>query len=462
MKLIYGALFFLSVISASAQINIMPFAEAAKKGFTYRKLDSLYRGQRTFYEGTQEEYVKEENALLRRKSQIARKIFGIRTDPAAIAYHLYTGKTGKFEYLLYEIRGRISAESEKQLIDSLRILLDNYRFGVKIVSSHVSSHFMNLGLIRTIPKSDSVISSLEAAHSTTRPDTVKILALNQLELMTVPDVIYRFTNMKELNLSFNELKNVSIDISRLPKLQQIWLNNNQLTDSNLQLTKNKTLRILNIQGNQFTNIPAAVKNCRRLKSLWMGYNNLTTLNQRSFTKMRRLQDINLYSCGLKFIPKGIVKLRRLEVIDLYYNQLSTLPSSLSRMRKLQQLALSHNQLTQLPNNLGKLKKLQTLYLHHNRLAQLPKSIGKLKSLQILDIGYNQFSTLPNQIAYLQRVEEIDMSYNNLSEVPAPIPHLRQLKKVYLRENPVAQDLQLRERSKPIVQVLEGNAIQVSY
>lgn len=48
MKFIYGTLFFLSVISASGQINIMPFAEAAKKGFTYRKLDSLYRDNARF------------------------------------------------------------------------------------------------------------------------------------------------------------------------------------------------------------------------------------------------------------------------------------------------------------------------------------------------------------------------------------------------------------------------------
>lgn len=462
MKILFTALLLSTLSFASAQVTILSFAEAKEQGFTYKKLDSLYRGARTFYEGTQEEYVKEENALLRRKTQIARKIFGIRTAPAAIMYHLYTNKTGRFDYLLYEIRGQISPESEKALVDSLRILLNAYRFGVKIISPHVSSHYMNLGLIRTIPKGDSIISSLEAAQSTTRPDTVKVLALNQLELTAVPDVIYRFPNMRELNLSTNELKSVSIDVGRLPKLRQIWLNSNQLTDSSLHLTKNKTLQILNIQGNHFSDIPQAVKNCRHLKSLWMGYNNLTALNQKSFKKMRRLQDINLYSCGLKTLPKGIVKLRRLEILDVYYNELSTLPSSVSRMRKLQQLALSHNQLTRLPDNLGKLQRLQALYLHHNRLDKLPGSIGKLKSLHILDIGYNQFSTLPHQIGTLHGMEEIDMSYNNLSEVPAPLPHLRQLKKLYLHENPVAQDATLRERSKAIVQVLEGKNIQVSY
>ncbi|AEI50345.1 leucine-rich repeat domain-containing protein [Runella slithyformis] len=462
MKILSALPLLLILSSASAQVIIMPFAEAAKQGMTYKKLDSLYRGTRPFHSGTQEEYVKEENALLRRKTQIARKIFGIRTAPAAIMYHLYTNKTGRFDYLLYEIRGQISPESEKALVDSLRHLLNAYRFGVKITSAHVSSHFMNLGLIRSIPKGDSIISSLEAAQSTTRPDTVKVLALNQLELTQVPDVMYRFPNLKELNLSGNELKIAHIAVNRLPKLRQIWLNNNQLTDSSLHLTQNKTLQILNIQGNRFTDIPQAVKNCRRLKSLWMGYNNLTALNQKSFRKLRRLQDINLYSCGLKTLPKDIVKLRRLEVLDVYYNDLSTIPPSVSRMRRLQQLALSHNQLTLLPDNLGKLRHLQALYLHHNRLNRLPGSIGKLTSLQILDIGYNQFSTLPAQIGSLHRMEEMDMSYNNLSEVPPPLPYLRQLKKLYLRENPVAQDAQLREHSKAIVQILEAKNIQVSY
>ncbi len=462
MKTILFALLLFVGQFASAQIKILSFKGAENEGITYKKLDSLYRGPRKFYEGNQEDYVKEENALLRRKSQIIRKIFGVQKFPVGIMYHLYTGKTGTFDYLLYEIRGTISKESETALVDSLRTLLNNYRLGVKITSSHVSSHFLNLGFIRTLPKGDSIISTVEAALATTRPDTVKILALNQLELTKVPDVIYRFGNMRELNLSGNEIKSASIDLARLPKLHQIWLNNNHLVDSSLHLSKNKTLRILNIQNNHFSDIPKAVKNCRRLRSLWLGYNNLTALDSKSFKGMRRLQDINLYSCGLKSLPNGIIKLRRLEVLDLYYNELANLPKSISRMRKLQQLALSHNQLNQLPGNLGKLGRLQTLYLHHNRLEQLPNSIGKLRALQILDMGYNQFSSLPNQIGLLQRMEEIDLSYNNLSEVPAQIPHLRQLKKLYLRENPVAQDAKLRERSKPIVEVLEGNDIQVSY
>ncbi|MEI7587265.1 leucine-rich repeat domain-containing protein [Runella sp.] len=460
MKPLLFILLVLGIQTAQAQVKILTFAEASEQGLSQRKLDSIYRPKGA--SKGRREGSKSWEMLSKKQFELSRKIFGNRPQQPRMAYSLYQNQAGTFEYMLYEIQGKANKELEVRFIDSLRVLLNNYPLENNPDSPRVSSHFMVLGVVRSIPKGDSTIITLEDAIATTRPDTVKVVALNQLEMKSVPDVIYRFTEMQELNLSGNELKSAAIDLTRLPKLRHIWLNANQLTDTSLHFPLNKTLKVLNVQGNRFPDVPQAIRNCKKLTSLWLGYNKLTQLNENSFKGLRRLQDLNLYSCDLKNLPKGISKLKRLEVLDLYYNELSTLPRNLGRMRRLQQLALSNNQLIQIPTTLGRLKRLHSLYAHHNKLSTLPGSVGKLRSLRILALNNNQFSTLPKQIGSLRVVEEIDISDNNLSEVPAQIVQLRQLKKLYLRKNPFSEDASLLSRSKPVLESLEQNKTDVSY
>ncbi|MFN8343406.1 MAG: hypothetical protein U0X91_00275 [Spirosomataceae bacterium] len=446
---------------AQSQVKILSFEEAKTQGLTETYLDSLIKSEEKKFPRSKANAFPNDAAFTRRQNAIAQQIFN-GTEGALFHYKLYFSKGGEFNYLLYRIEGKISATGQRQFLDSLQGLTDKYRASMQLNGPHVSHHLVRLGVIRTVPKGNNVISTLEAAVATTRPDTVKILALNQLKLKEVPEVIYRFTEMKELNLSGNELKEASIDLKRLPKLRHIWLNTNQLTETSFHLPFNKTLKVLNIQGNRFADVPQAVRNCRKLTSLWLGYNKLTELNRQSFSRLRKLQDLNLYSCDIQELPQSIVRLRRLEVLDLYYNELRILPKNLGQLKRLQQLALSNNQLTELPASLGRMKRLQALYSHHNKLTTLPRSLNKLRRLKLLDINHNQFSTLPKQIGDLRIVEEIDVSYNNLSEVPSQLPQLRQLKKLYLRENPVAEDADLLNRSKPVLNALAENKIDVNY
>ena len=446
--------------AAQAQIKIMTFEEAQQQALSVKMLDSLYPVPQKFFEGTREAYAKDQRAFVMRINTLSRQS-ATKKDNARIWGRFYVGKEGHFDYFLYQVEGKISATTENRLLDSLKNYLNAYHFSVKITAAHSFHQIMQIGIARTITKGKNVIHTLEEAIATTQPDTVKVLALNQLELQAVPEVIYRFTEIKELNLSGNELKSADIDLARLPKLRHIWLNGNQLTDNSLHLPQNKTLKILNIQSNRFTDVPKAVHNSKKLTSLWLGYNKLTQLNDNSFKGLSRLQDLNLYSCELTSLPQNMAKLRRLEVLDLYHNQLTELPPSLGRMRRLQQLALSNNQLETIPS-LRRLKRLQTLYIHHNRLTALPSSIKKLKRLRILDLNNNQFSTLPSQIGRLRRVEDLDISNNNLSEVPKELLQLPQLKKLYLRANPFSRDTMLLSRSKPIIETLENNKTDVSY
>ncbi|MFN4146978.1 MAG: leucine-rich repeat domain-containing protein [Runella sp.] len=461
MKSIIVYLLLLSGSVLYAQVKVMTLAEAESQWGSIKSLNEQYPSDKKFFEGSREAYFNDQQKFLFRTNSMTRQLRSPK-DNGLLMCRFFVSEQGRFDYLIYETEGSLTENSKNQLLDSLRLYLENYRYSVKITKAHSFYQVLQMGIVRQVQKKSNMISTLAQAEATTRPDTVKVLSLNQLDLKEVPDVIYKFSELKELNLSYNQLKAAHIDLSRLPKLRHLWLNGNQLTDSTFTLPENNTLKILNLQSNLFRDVPQAARQCRKLESLWLGYNQFTNLNDDSFKGLKYLKDLNLYSCELKSLPDGIAKLRRLEVLDLYYNQLPKLPTSLKRMKRLQQLALSHNQFNSFPTQITKLKRLENLYIHHNKLTSLPKNIRKLRELKILDVNHNYISELPTQLGKLRSVEEIDISYNNLSEVPKETAQIRSLKKLYLRHNPFSDDEVLLSRSRPALQSLESNKTEVFY
>jgi Leucine-rich repeat (LRR) protein len=286
---------------------------------------------------------------------------------------------------------------------------------------------------------DSVVKSLEEALAVKDSLKVKELFIEKAMLETVPAVIYRFPNLEMLSLSDNDIEQVDIDLSRLPKLNHLKLTGNILRNNSLQLTSNKTLKLLNLQSNQITDIPDAVRNCKKLETLWLGRNTMTGLTNRSFRKLKQIQDINFYKSQIAVLPVGIKKMKGLQVLDLYYNDLTVLPKSISKLKNLTHLAVAHNELTILPYKIGKMKNMNTVFAHHNRLSKLPESIVKVKNLQTLDLGYNWFTNFPNQLTSFTNLQELDLSANNFTEFPTQLLSITQLEKLHLRGNPFLTD-----------------------
>ncbi|WP_128543770.1 leucine-rich repeat domain-containing protein [Larkinella soli] len=307
-----------------------------------------------------------------------------------------------------------------------------------------------------------IMATLEDARKTDRPDTVRLLALNSLGLNTVPEEIYRFPNLEDLDLSNNALTKIPAKVFGIPKLRQLNLTGNPLGNEGLKGVPNDHLKVLNLQRTGLTTIPKAILENRGLTSLWLGYNDLSKgLDIRLLRRLRHLNDLNLYRSNLSELPSSLGRLKRLEVLDLYYNQIRGLPEKLSRLRRLQQLAVSHNRLAALPKRIGKLRSLHTLYTHHNSLSALPKSIRKLRKLQILDISDNAFTQIPDHLAGLSALEDLNLGHNRLAQLPPSLGRLKNLRKLYLRGNP-ALDGNQATAALPVIRQLEGNRTEVQY
>ena len=316
---------------------------------------------------------------------------------------------------------------------------------------------------RTVRRGAGIISTVETAEKTTRPDTVTMLAFNQLDLTRIPEAVYRFPKLTELDLSKNHLHELPARLTAdSPTLQRLSLLNNAIPDDSVFFARNTHLRSLNLQGNKLTQLPKSIRQNRRLESLWMGNNALQKLDIKTLRRLHKLTDLNFYNAGLTRLPKAIGRLKHVKVLDLYYNKFTELPRQLGRMKRLEQLAVAYNDLHDLPASLAKLRRLNVLFAHHNRISQLPIEFQRLHNLHILDLGYNWFSVAPPVLSSLPALEELDLNNNNLQELPASMSNLKQLKKLYLRSNPLSLDNVKLGPSAPIIERLEANKTEVFY
>lgn len=374
---------------------------------------------------------------------------------------------GTYDRVFCQFSGKdLSGEQEGQLLQFMADWYDQHPFPIKTSTGFAWGGMTSLGSLpqkRTVRKGPGIISTPEAAEKTTRPDTVKMLAFNQLDLFAVPEVVYRFPNLEEADLSKNHLHEVPARLTaQIPTLTKLSVLYNNIPDDSVFFARNKHLRSLNLQGNRLTSIPASVRRNRRLESLWMGNNKLTALTNQSFRGLRHLNDLNLYQAGLTQLPKKAGHLHRLNVLDLYYNKLTRLPAPISRMKRLEQLAISHNDINELPESLAKLRHLRVLFAHHNRIGRLPESFRKLQHLSNLDLSYNWFSVVPGLLSSLPALEELDLNNNNLQEFPTVLLSIRKLKRVYLGSNPLFGREAMNSPYAPMIKQLEANKTQVIY
>lgn len=374
---------------------------------------------------------------------------------------------GTYNRVLCDFSGKdVTDQQEGQLLQLMAEWYGQHPFSLKTKTGFRWGGMSVLGSIaqkRTVRSGLGIISTLEAAEKTTRPDTVIMLAFNYLELNTVPDVVYRFPNLEEIDLSRNMLNELPARLTaNIPTLKRLSVLYNAIPNDSVFITRNRHLVALNLQGNKLTKIPKSVRKNRRLESLWMGNNELTALTNKSFRGLRRLNDLNLYSADLKQLPRTIGRLKRLKVLDMYYNKLTGLPPQLSRMKRLEQLAVAHNDLSSLPTSLGRLRNLQVLFAHHNRISQLPADFNKLQHLRVLDLGFNWFTVLPNVLGSLPSLEELDVNNNNLQEFPTVLLSIKTLKKVYMGSNPLFGREAMSSPYAPQIRQLEANNTQVTY
>ncbi|OPL20290.1 hypothetical protein AM593_10831, partial [Mytilus galloprovincialis] len=136
-------------------------------------------------------------------------------------------------------------------------------------------------------------------------------------------------------LSGNDLPRVPETLYKLSPLKRLNLSNNQITELSLVIDTWVNLETLNLSRNKLTALPSSLHKLVALKKLYINSNQL----------------------DFDGIPANIGKLHNLEVFSAANNNIEMKPEGLFRCGKLKRLLLNGNRLVTLPDILHLLPEL---------------------------------------------------------------------------------------------------------
>ncbi|XP_078794589.1 protein scribble homolog isoform X30 [Oryzias latipes] len=253
-------------------------------------------------------------------------------------------------------------------------------------------------------------------------------------LQTVPDEIFRYSrSLEELQLDFNQLKDLPKPFFRLLNLRRLGLSDNLLQKLPPDVSNFMQLVELDISRNEISEIPESIKFCRALEIADFSGNHLSRLPD-GFTQLRALAHLTLNDVSLQTLPSDIGNLANLVTLELRENLLKSLPTSLSFLVKLEQLDLGNNELEVLPDTLGALPNLRELWLDRNQLSSLPPELGNLRRLVCLDVSENRLEELPSEVSGLLALTDLLLTQNMLEALPDSIGSLKQLSILKVDQN----------------------------
>lgn len=240
---------------------------------------------------------------------------------------------------------------------------------------------------------------------------------NNTKLTELPEALLQLTQIQSLNLAGNRLASLPIWLKELGNLRELNLSKNQLMQLPEALSQITQLQLLNIANNQLKTVPEALLNLARLKELNISNNQLDEIPE-WIEQLSQLRVFKLYNNQIKDLPESLGKLKELTEIILGDatggNPLGKVPVCIRKLNSLEVLWLDQCHLSILPSWLGELVNLKTIYIDKNNLTEVPASLGKLSNLRKIDIRENKIYDLPFALGNIASLENIGLKGNPLN------------------------------------------------
>jgi len=303
-------------------------------------------------------------------------------------------------------------------------------------------------------------------------------------------IISNLRYLKELNLSANNIKLITLDLKNLEDLEILNLSDNRvevlpndvLTSSNLKLVNFSKNLLTGLQGtakllilldhidlseNNFTTIPNLNSFAQNLKILNLSSNKIQSVSN-PINRMANIQELYLGKNMIKNVKRDVFhNSLHLRILDLSNNFLSEIDFDYRRLAKLEKLHFYGNPISDFRNiyniiqriiqnrdfkGIEKNEKLVMGYFEilinereliyeiegsnitklkipFQEISQLPENIGYLTKLKVLDIKGNKLKSLPNSFKNLINLEMLDLSVNYGINLPNDLSIFRKLKEL---------------------------------
>ncbi|XP_063596862.1 leucine-rich repeat-containing G-protein coupled receptor 5-like isoform X2 [Penaeus indicus] len=287
------------------------------------------------------------------------------------------------------------------------------------------------------------------------PAAVTSMDLSNNNLTSVPDHAFAaYPSLQYLRLSGNRISSVSPKAFQGVKLQNLYLDNNQLVGL-VAGSLPETLAELSLEDNFFITIPPAVSLIRDLQMLNLARNKVTHLRNGDFLGNDKLLSLSLHQNQIVEVDdEAFTPLTSLQVLDLTENQLRLIPPAILSLSQLRRLHLGNNQLTYISEESFKgLSLLKQVVLQPNPLAavhnqafsHLPSltklilkeirdleefpSLNGTHNLELLRIDRASLKSVPDNLcSFTPRLLSLNLHLNSITSIPqlTNCSHLRLL------------------------------------
>lgn len=236
-------------------------------------------------------------------------------------------------------------------------------------------------------------------------------------------------------------------IATLVDVQDLWMNNNDLSGTIPPLDGLSSLYTLDLSSNHLTGgMPRGFSGMTNLEFLSMSDNHLSGPISPEILHLTELWGLDLSLNKLNGTIPEIDHFKYLEYLLLFYNNLSGTIPDWTDLPNLIFYGASYNNLTgPLPTGLYKSNNLETVQLSGNGLTgTILRDIHKLPKLTFLNIAGNLLSgSLPPELGQCSELTYVNLAFNQLTgRIPDAITNLTQLKFLNLRNNSLSGDLPL--------------------
>ncbi|XP_022428315.1 leucine-rich repeats and immunoglobulin-like domains protein 1 [Delphinapterus leucas] len=298
---------------------------------------------------------------------------------------------------------------------------------------------------------------------------------------------------RSLNLSHSKLSEIDpAGFEDLPNLQEVYLNNNELTAIPSLGAASSRILSLFLQHNRIRSVEGSqLKAYVSLEVLDLSSNNITEIRSTCFPHGLPIKELNLASNRISTLESGAFDglSRSLLTLRLSKNRITQLPVKAFKLPRLTQLDLNRNRIRLIEgltfqgldslevlrlqrNNISRLTdgafwglaRMQALHLEYNSLAEVNSgSLYGLTALHQLHLGNNAISRIHRDgWSFCQKLHELILSFNNLTRLDEEsLADLSSLRILRLSHNPISHIAEGAFRGLRSLRVLDLDHNEIS-
>ena len=255
-------------------------------------------------------------------------------------------------------------------------------------------------------------------------------------LNELPVSFRNFVNLKDLDISSSNLKEIPSQILCINSLERLSAKNMALENLPENWKKCTNIRYLDLSENPLLGLPSSVSQLQKITEF-----KLKSCCLRQFPRvllyLHSLQNLNLEDNFLAELPNDFRNLN-MKNLNLRNNLLTHLPDSISTQNMLQNIDISSNKFTEFPSQILCINSLERLSAKNMALENLPENWKKCTNIRYLDLSENPLLGLPSSVSQLQKITEFKLKSCCLRQFPRVLLYLHSLQNLNLEDNFLAE------------------------